>query len=51
MPGWKINCLKSDDGLNPSDPIEQSKQLELTPPSDEQQNPGKFSIFFSRLNY
>jgi hypothetical protein len=39
MPGWKINCLKSEGGINPIE------QTELTPSSIDHQNPkGKSQV-------
>jgi hypothetical protein len=42
MPGWKINCLKSEDGTNP---IEQINKNELIPsPIDHQNSTGKSQV-------
>lgn len=41
MPNWKINCLKSEDGINPSTITDETNKTELISLSAEQQNTGK----------
>jgi hypothetical protein len=48
MPGWKINCLKSEDGTNPSNTTEQTNKTESIPSSiDHQNTTGKSRILSS----
>jgi hypothetical protein len=51
MPGWKINCLKSEDGTNPSTSLsntteETNKTESILSPID-QQNTGEFEYLSS----
>jgi hypothetical protein len=45
MPGWKINCLKSEDGINPSilisNTIDETNKTETVPSPTEHENAGK----------
>jgi hypothetical protein len=50
MPGWKINCLKSEDGTNPSiiipNTTDETNKIESTSSSTDHPNIGKFKSFF-----
>jgi len=51
MPGWKINCLKSEDEKNPSNLLsnttEEPNKTELISSPIDQQNTGKFEFLSS----
>jgi hypothetical protein len=59
MPGWKINCLKSEDTANPSTSLsnatEEQNKIESTPSPIDHQNTGKNfkikRIFFKCLSF
>ena len=50
MPHWRINCLKSEDGTNPStlssNTKDETNQTESISSSIDHQNSGKFKFLF-----
>jgi hypothetical protein len=45
MPGWKINCLKSEHGTNPSTTTDEPDKTESIPSPTDQLNTGKLNFF------